>query len=210
MEGGAAPLAVLHPQASVPQIHEPACDPQSEADRSRQLPVAEGLEDLLPALGRHARTGVVDGQENPLPTIASAKLFEVQKFLILTGHIIISIGLAWIFGKKKEPVDTAPAASASTSEATPATLVPIDFVPTPEQQAKARDLVGQVDQTRWVFPPTALKDQSGPDLFVYLAASSETPAVIAASLRAMARLEAAKTAEAKATKSENPSGNCWA
>jgi tripartite ATP-independent transporter DctP family solute receptor len=32
--------------------------------------------------------GAVDGQENPLPTIQSAKLFEVQKFLVLTGHII--------------------------------------------------------------------------------------------------------------------------
>jgi tripartite ATP-independent transporter DctP family solute receptor len=32
--------------------------------------------------------GAVDGQENPLPTIQSAKLHEVQKFLVLTGHII--------------------------------------------------------------------------------------------------------------------------
>ncbi|QEL25541.1 DctP family TRAP transporter solute-binding subunit [Bosea sp. F3-2] len=32
--------------------------------------------------------GAVDGQENPLPTIASAKLMEVQKYLVLTGHII--------------------------------------------------------------------------------------------------------------------------
>ncbi|HET9662618.1 MAG TPA: sialic acid TRAP transporter substrate-binding protein SiaP, partial [Burkholderiales bacterium] len=32
--------------------------------------------------------GAVDGQENPLPTIASAKLQEVQKYLVLTGHII--------------------------------------------------------------------------------------------------------------------------
>ena len=32
--------------------------------------------------------GAVDGQENPLPTIQSAKLFEVQKYLVLTGHII--------------------------------------------------------------------------------------------------------------------------
>ncbi len=32
--------------------------------------------------------GAVDGQENPLPTIQSAKLAEVQKFLVLTGHII--------------------------------------------------------------------------------------------------------------------------
>lgn len=32
--------------------------------------------------------GAVDGQENPLPTIASAKLAEVQKYLVLTSHII--------------------------------------------------------------------------------------------------------------------------
>jgi tripartite ATP-independent transporter DctP family solute receptor len=32
--------------------------------------------------------GAVDGQENPLPTIHSGKLFEVQKFLVLTEHII--------------------------------------------------------------------------------------------------------------------------
>jgi TRAP-type C4-dicarboxylate transport system substrate-binding protein len=29
---------------------------------------------------------VVDGQENPLTNIASAKLYEVQKYLSLTGH----------------------------------------------------------------------------------------------------------------------------
>jgi TRAP-type transport system periplasmic protein len=32
--------------------------------------------------------GAVDGQENPLPTIQSAKFNEVQKYLILTGHIL--------------------------------------------------------------------------------------------------------------------------
>jgi len=32
--------------------------------------------------------GAVDGQENPLPTIQSNKFFEVQKYLILTGHIM--------------------------------------------------------------------------------------------------------------------------
>lgn len=31
---------------------------------------------------------VVDGQENPLPTFASAKFNEVQKYIILTGHIM--------------------------------------------------------------------------------------------------------------------------
>ena len=32
--------------------------------------------------------GAVDGQENPLPTIQASKFNEVQKFLILTGHIM--------------------------------------------------------------------------------------------------------------------------
>lgn len=31
---------------------------------------------------------VVDGQENPLPTIKAGKLYEVQKYIVLTGHII--------------------------------------------------------------------------------------------------------------------------
>ena len=32
--------------------------------------------------------GAVDGQENPLPTIQSSKFFEVQKYLVLTAHIM--------------------------------------------------------------------------------------------------------------------------
>ena len=34
------------------------------------------------------KQGVVDGQENPLPTIKAGKFDEVQKYLVLTGHII--------------------------------------------------------------------------------------------------------------------------
>lgn len=53
--------------------------------------------------------GAVDGQENPLPTIASAKLGEVQKYLILSAHIItprlvIVNEAAW---KKLSPADQA-------------------------------------------------------------------------------------------------------
>jgi TRAP-type C4-dicarboxylate transport system substrate-binding protein len=33
------------------------------------------------------QTGVMDGQENPLTQIHSAKLQEVQKFLSLSGHV---------------------------------------------------------------------------------------------------------------------------
>jgi len=34
------------------------------------------------------KTGTVDAQENPLPTIKSGKFNEVQKYIILTGHVL--------------------------------------------------------------------------------------------------------------------------
>ena len=34
------------------------------------------------------QTGVVDGQENPPSSIYGWKLYEVQKYLILTGHMM--------------------------------------------------------------------------------------------------------------------------
>lgn len=34
------------------------------------------------------KTGTVDGQENPLPTIKAGKFNEVQKYIILTGHVL--------------------------------------------------------------------------------------------------------------------------
>jgi tripartite ATP-independent transporter DctP family solute receptor len=49
---------------------------------AKPTPMAFG--ELYLALRQH----VVDGQENPLPTIDSGKFFEVQKYLVLTGHIL--------------------------------------------------------------------------------------------------------------------------
>ncbi len=54
----------------------------AEAWGARPTPIA------FPELYLSLSQGAVDGQENPLPTIQSAKLFEVQKFLVLTEHII--------------------------------------------------------------------------------------------------------------------------
>jgi tripartite ATP-independent transporter DctP family solute receptor len=34
------------------------------------------------------QTNIVDGQENPLPTFDSFKFYEVQKYVILSGHIV--------------------------------------------------------------------------------------------------------------------------
>ncbi|MCA3565399.1 MAG: sialic acid TRAP transporter substrate-binding protein SiaP [Methylocystis sp.] len=54
----------------------------AEAWGARPTPIA------FPELYLALSQGAVDGQENPLPTIQSGKFFEVQKFLILTEHII--------------------------------------------------------------------------------------------------------------------------
>jgi TRAP-type transport system periplasmic protein len=54
----------------------------AEAWGARPTPM--NISELYLALSQ----GAVDGQENPLPTIQSAKFNEVQKYLVLTGHII--------------------------------------------------------------------------------------------------------------------------
>lgn len=53
-----------------------------EAWGGRPTPIA------FPELYLALSQGAVDGQENPLPTIQSGKFYEVQKFLVLTEHII--------------------------------------------------------------------------------------------------------------------------
>jgi TRAP-type transport system periplasmic protein len=45
------------------------------------------------------QTGVMDGQENPFAQIASAKFYEVQKYLSLTGHVYTPAYL--VVGSKK-------------------------------------------------------------------------------------------------------------
>ena len=37
------------------------------------------------------QNGTVDAQENPLTTIEAKKFYEVQKYIILTGHIVDSL-----------------------------------------------------------------------------------------------------------------------
>jgi tripartite ATP-independent transporter DctP family solute receptor len=47
------------------------------------LPTPMAMPELFTAL----QTGTVDGQENPIPVILSNKLYTVQKYLTLTGHV---------------------------------------------------------------------------------------------------------------------------
>ena len=48
-----------------------------------RAPTAINFNEVYSAL----QTGIVDGQENPLVLIDTAKLFEVQKYCSLTNHV---------------------------------------------------------------------------------------------------------------------------
>lgn len=50
-------------------------------------PTAIAFNDLYLAL----QTGTVDGQDNPLPTVQSAKFYEVQSSISLTNHLVDSV-----------------------------------------------------------------------------------------------------------------------
>jgi len=58
-------------------------------------PTPVAFSDLYMAL----KQGVVDGQENPIPTIYTYKYYEAQKYLMLTGHMlrvnVIGADAAW-------------------------------------------------------------------------------------------------------------------
>ena len=45
------------------------------------------------------KTGVIDGQENPIPTIYQQKFYEAQKFIMLTGHMLG--GDFWMMNERK-------------------------------------------------------------------------------------------------------------
>ena len=40
------------------------------------------------------KTGTIDGQDNPLPTVKSAKFYEVTRQIVLTGHLVDALQLA--------------------------------------------------------------------------------------------------------------------
>ncbi|HOV38303.1 MAG TPA: TRAP transporter substrate-binding protein [Spirochaetales bacterium] len=58
-------------------------------------PTPVAFSDLYMAL----KQGVVDGQENPIPTIYTYKYYEAQKYLMLTGHMLrvnlVGVSSSW-------------------------------------------------------------------------------------------------------------------
>ncbi len=40
------------------------------------------------------KTGTIDAQDNPLPTVRAARLYEVSKQVVLTGHLVDALFIA--------------------------------------------------------------------------------------------------------------------
>ena len=66
------------------------------------------------------KTGTIDGQDNPLPTVRAAKFYEVTKQLVLTNHLVDSLFIAiasktWngMTAVQKQAVKTAAQAAAT-------------------------------------------------------------------------------------------------
>jgi TRAP-type transport system periplasmic protein len=90
----------------------PVCTPNDLRNLKIRVPVSQLAIGLFAALGAAPTSmqfsevytalqiHVVDAQENPLPIIQTAKLYEVQKFVSLTGHIwdgylFVASGRTW-------------------------------------------------------------------------------------------------------------------
>lgn len=95
-----------HISSSTRPINKPE-DLKSFKIRVPQAPILTSLFKALEAgaapinfneLYSALQTKVVEGQENPLPIIATAKLYEVQKYISMTSHVWDGY---WILGNRR-------------------------------------------------------------------------------------------------------------
>ena len=82
---------------------KPINSPEDVKGLKIRVPPTAGLQAAIEAMGGNVQTiqwpevpmalkqGVVDGQENPIPTIVAFKLYETQPYLSLTGHFYSSM-----------------------------------------------------------------------------------------------------------------------
>jgi tripartite ATP-independent transporter DctP family solute receptor len=110
------------------------------------------------------QNGTVDAQENPLPTIDAKKFYEVQKYIVLTGHITDAIltivaGGTWdkLSDADKQVFDAVlkEAAARATSE-----IIDIEKKMSAEFEARGKTVV-RVD--RKPFRDATVKLHNGPD-----------------------------------------------
>ncbi len=72
--------------ADLKDIHIRVLPSQIQARTFELLGARPQIMDLTEAIAM-IKAGTIDAQENPLPTIQAKKFYEVQKYIVLTGHI---------------------------------------------------------------------------------------------------------------------------
>lgn len=113
--------------------------------------------------------GVIDAQENPLPTIQSMKFYEEQKYLMLTGHVVETtlIMVAEPFWQSLND-DQRSALQKAADEATGAVAACIqDEENTIVDRWKASNTIEVVDVDRDAFRNKVIERYSNDDSFVW-------------------------------------------
>jgi tripartite ATP-independent transporter DctP family solute receptor len=113
------------------------------------IPTPMAFSEVFTAL----QQGTVDGQENPLSVITSAKFDQVQKFLTLTGHVYSPC----VFLMNKEAFDKLSAADKTAfleaaKEGVKANRLRVDSdekIAVADLRAKGMTVIDQVDKTRY-------------------------------------------------------------
>jgi tripartite ATP-independent transporter DctP family solute receptor len=107
------------------------------------------------------QTGVMDAQENPLAQIFSARFYEVQKYLSLTGHVYtpayVTAGASW----QRLPADVRKIVEDTLRESEPAILALAEKVDN-ELAGKMKDsgmAVNEADKAAFVAASKAIYEE---------------------------------------------------
>jgi TRAP-type transport system periplasmic protein len=118
------------------------------------------------------KDGRLDGQENPVPTIAGSRLYEVQKYLTLTGHFFAPI--AFIANRamfeQLPPADQAALIAAAKAGAEATWQAQLDAASLEQVRSGGMDVIEKVDRQPFIDAVKSLdpefEKRFGKDLLV--------------------------------------------
>jgi tripartite ATP-independent transporter DctP family solute receptor len=118
------------------------------------------------------KDGRLDGQENPVPTIAGSRLYEVQKYLTLTGHFfapIVFIANRATF-EQLAPADQAMLIAAAKAGAEATWQAQLDAASLEQVRSNGMDVIEKVDRQPFIDAVKSLdpefEKRFGKDLLV--------------------------------------------
>jgi TRAP-type transport system periplasmic protein len=126
----------------------------------------------FPLVYNALKDGRLDGQENPVPTIAGSRLYEVQKYLTLTGHFfapIVFIANRATF-EQLAPADQAALIAAAKAGAEATWQAQLDAASLEQVRGNGMDVIEKVDRQPFIDAVKSLdpefEKRFGKDLLV--------------------------------------------